>query len=97
MHQASVRTLVAHPLEHLRVGGVLGADLDRPRSCVRARIRERGLDLQRPEARAAVAFSQTQLLRVGMAVPIEPGSGVEAVALDDERIALPAAHGVSHP
>ena len=50
-----------------------------------------------PKRGRRIPLGHAQPLRVRMAGPIEPCAGVEAVALDDERVAVPAPNGVPHP
>src|SRR5215467_15689013 len=45
----------------------------------------------------AIALRHPQRLGVGMTVVIEPGPIVVAVALDDQRVAVPASDRVTHP
>src|SRR5207249_11477095 len=49
------------------------------------------------ESAAAVALGHAESFRVWMAVVIEPRALGETVAFDDQRVAGPASHGVSHP
>jgi hypothetical protein len=93
----AVRAFIADPLDHLGVGGQLGANGHRPRPRVRLRIGEGHFDVERAERCPAIALRRTQCLSVRMAVVIEPGAIVEAVALDDERVTIPAPDGIAHP
>ncbi len=49
------------------------------------------------EIAPAVALGHAKSFRVWMAVVIEPRALGEAAGFDDQGVAVPASHGVSHP
>src|SRR5438034_7309979 len=60
-------------------------------------IVEGDLDIEMTEIAPAVALGPAESFRVWMAVVIEPRALGETVGFDDQRVAVPASHGVSHP
>jgi len=76
-------------LEHLLVAY--------PRLGVSLRVGERHREFQGVAAHTAVALLKTHLVTVRIAEVIEPSLLRETVGLDDERVAIPAAHRVSQP
>src|SRR6185295_20028602 len=53
--------------------------------------------LQMVVVHATVAFFHSHLVAVRGAVRVKPGSVIEVIRVDDKRISLPAANGVSIP
>ena len=88
---------VAHQLQQLIVGGVAHFDHGMQRPVERTRIDIGDIDDQATELGTTVAFDHAQLLTVDQAFGMQPGLRVVAVAVDDQRSAIPPADGIAHP
>src|SRR5215212_7578150 len=91
-----VRALGADLFQQVRVGGEDHASLDCDRLTIKLLVHQGELTLHIPEADAAKALDDLELLTVRMAAEIEPGAIVEAVAFHDQRVPVPMAHRVAH-
>src|SRR5207244_8902463 len=87
----------AHGFDQLCVGEELHRHRDGPRPRIRTRIVEGDLDIEMTEIAPAVALDQAESFGVWMAVVIEPRALGEAAGFDDQGVAVPASHGISHP
>src|SRR4029453_6683521 len=74
----------------LRLQPTVERHADRPRSEKRLRVLDPRLVVERvPARRQGVALGHLERIAVVIAGPVEPGQIVEALHLDDQRVALP--------
>src|SRR5690606_18517777 len=89
--------LRAEILEEIFVRQQRRGDRISDRLRVRAGIVERHVDLEMAYVRTPETLRHAQLLRVRMPHPVEPALLRDARRRNDERIAVPAPRGVTHP
>src|SRR5665213_3255247 len=89
--------VLADVLDQLRIGHDLELHGQAPGLGVGFGIVDRELDLHMAEVAAAEALDGAQRVAMRMAGVIEPTKIVEALGLDCQNVAVPAAHGVSEP
>ncbi|HET8698430.1 MAG TPA: hypothetical protein VFO94_13135 [Gammaproteobacteria bacterium] len=81
----------------IALGAAMERHLDRPRPREHLRVLERGLVAERVGRGACEALHHPQRVAMEIAGAVEPGVGVEAHRLNDQRVAVPVAARVAHP
>src|SRR5215467_7106016 len=55
------------------------------------------IEIHVPEIAPVVSLSRVKRFRIGMPAYVEPALLVESDAIDNQRVAIPTAHGIAQP
>src|SRR6185295_14296048 len=86
-----------HCLQHIAVGNQVEREFHCERPRVVLRIVDSQVDVHMPEVAAMVALDHAGRFAAGVSRGVEWSLSVKARGLDGQCVALPLAHGISHP